>query len=97
MTNIDTVLTEALRSMIREEVARALSGVPAAQPGDATADGKFYFIPEVAAELRRSEGAVRWLIHSGALKSSKLAGRRVVTQAQLDEFFEDAFGEGAVS
>lgn len=54
---------------------------------------KFYFIPEVAAELRRSEAAVRWLIHSGSLKSSKLAGRRVVTQAQLDEFFEEAFAE----
>lgn len=54
---------------------------------------KFYFVPEVATELRRTESAVRWLIHSGTLKSSKLAGRRVVTQAQLDEFFEDAFAE----
>lgn len=56
---------------------------------------KFYLIPEVAEHLRRSEAAVRWLIHSGQLKSSKLAGRRVVTQEQLDEFFESAFQEVA--
>ncbi|GAA3654430.1 helix-turn-helix domain-containing protein [Microbacterium marinilacus] len=56
---------------------------------------RFYFVPEVAKELRRSEGATRWLIHSGALKSSKLAGRRVVTQAQLDEFFASAFEEAS--
>ena len=54
---------------------------------------KFYFIPEVAAEIRRTEAATRWLIHTGAIKSSKLAGRRVVTQEQLDEFFANAFEE----
>lgn len=54
---------------------------------------KFYFVDEVATELRRSEAAARWLIHTGQLKSSKLAGRRVVTQAQLDEFFAEAFAE----
>lgn len=53
---------------------------------------RFYLVPEVATELRRSEAAVRWLIQTGALKSSKLAGRRVVTQKQLDEFFAEAFG-----
>lgn len=53
----------------------------------------FYFVDEVAAELRRSEAGVRWLLHTGQLKSSKLAGRRVVTQAQLDEFFAEAFAE----
>ncbi|MDE0545439.1 helix-turn-helix domain-containing protein [Microbacterium sp. C7(2022)] len=51
---------------------------------------RFYFIPEVASELRRSEAAVRWLIHTGALSSTKLGGRRVVTAAQLDEFFASA-------
>lgn len=56
---------------------------------------KFYFVPEVATEMRRSEAAVRWLIQTGQLKSSKLAGRRVVTQAQLDEFFAEAFGGDA--
>ncbi|MEV8370146.1 helix-turn-helix domain-containing protein [Microbacterium sp. NPDC064584] len=51
---------------------------------------RFYFISEVATEMRRSEAAVRWLIHSGALKSSKLAGRRIVTAEQLEEFFATA-------
>lgn len=54
---------------------------------------RFYFVPEVATELRRSEASVRWLLHTGQLKSTKLAGRRVVTQAQLDEFFANAFAE----
>lgn len=53
----------------------------------------FYFVEEVAEKLRRSPSAVRWLIQTGAIKSSKLAGRRVVTQTQLDEFFTHAFGE----
>lgn len=53
---------------------------------------KYYFVDELVAPLRRSPAAIRYLISSGQLKSSKLAGRRVVTQAQLDEFFADAFG-----
>nr|WP_295855041.1 helix-turn-helix domain-containing protein [uncultured Microbacterium sp.] len=51
---------------------------------------RFYFIDEVARELRRSEAAVRWLLHTRALKSSKIGGRRVVTAEQLDEFFASA-------
>jgi hypothetical protein len=56
---------------------------------------KFYFVDEAAAALRRSVAATQYLIHSGQLKSSKLGGRRVVTQAQLDEFFADALGPDA--
>ncbi|WP_040164306.1 helix-turn-helix domain-containing protein [Microbacterium gorillae] len=56
---------------------------------------RFFFVPEIARELRRSEAAVRWLIQTKTLKSSKLAGRRVVTQKQLDDFFADAFAEDA--
>lgn len=56
---------------------------------------KFYYVPEVATEIRRSVASTTWLIQTGQLKSSKLAGRRVVTQAQLDEFFADAFGGDA--
>lgn len=54
---------------------------------------RFYFIEEVATELRRSEAAVRWLIHTKALKSSKLGGRRIVTAEQLEEFFATAEAE----
>lgn len=62
------------------------------------AERRFYFIAEVASEIRRSEQAVRWLIHTGALKSSKLGGRRVVTAEQLEEFFASAdAGDNAVA
>lgn len=50
---------------------------------------RFYFVEEVAAEIRRSVPATRWLIQTGALKSSKVGGRRVVTPSQLAEFFQD--------
>lgn len=50
---------------------------------------RFYFVEEVATEIRRSVAATRWLIQTGALKSSKVGGRRVVTPAQLAEFFQD--------
>jgi hypothetical protein len=52
---------------------------------------KVYFVNEVATALRRSTAAVQYLIASGQLKSSKLGGRRVVTQEQLDDFFAEAF------
>ncbi|GAA4191934.1 hypothetical protein GCM10022219_11500 [Microbacterium oryzae] len=51
---------------------------------------RFYFVPEAAAAIRRSEKATRWLIHTGALKSSKIGGRRVVTEQQIEEFFSEA-------
>lgn len=51
---------------------------------------KFYFVSEIATAMRRSEASVRWLIHVGELESTKIAGRRVVTQQQLDAFFAKA-------
>lgn len=51
---------------------------------------KIYFIDEVAEAIRRSPAATRWLIQTGRLQSTKLAGRRVVTQEQLDAFFGSA-------
>jgi hypothetical protein len=51
---------------------------------------RIYFVDEIAEVIRRSPAATRWLIQSGQLKSTKLAGRRVVTQEQLDEFFAAA-------
>lgn len=56
---------------------------------------RFYYVTEAAEILRRSVAATQYLIQTGQLKSSKLGGRRVVTQAQLDEFFADAFGGDA--
>lgn len=56
---------------------------------------QFYYVTELQEPLKRSVSAIQYLIQTGQLKSSKLAGRRVVTQAQLDEFFADAFGGDA--
>ncbi len=52
---------------------------------------RFYFVSEVATELRRSEAAVRWLIHTGRIKTGKLGGRTVVAVAELERFIEEAF------
>lgn len=52
---------------------------------------RFYFVSEVAAELRRSEAAIRWLIHTGQIKTGKLGGRVVVSAAELDRIIEEAF------
>ncbi|UTX53393.1 helix-turn-helix domain-containing protein [Leucobacter aridicollis] len=52
---------------------------------------RFYFVGEVATELRRSEAAVRWLIHTGRIKTGKLGGRTVIAAAELDRFIEEAF------
>jgi hypothetical protein len=49
------------------------------------------YLPEVAQRLRRSTKAVEWLVYTGQLKSGKLAGRRVVTEAALEEFIAAAF------
>lgn len=56
---------------------------------------RFYFVNEVASELRRSEAAVRWLIHTGQIKTGKLGGRVVVSVAELDRIIEAAFTEAS--
>ena len=55
---------------------------------------RFYFVPEVAAELRRTEASVRWLIATKRIKTGKIAGRVVVKPEDLDAFIEAGF-EGA--
>lgn len=91
-------IEDTIRRIVREEIERAL-GIQGSSPSQTApvaspADGKFYYIGEVAEALRRSDASTRWLIQTGALKSTKIGGRRVVTQAQLDEFFAPAAGEG---
>jgi hypothetical protein len=51
---------------------------------------QFYFCHEVAAELRRTEAAIRWLWSTGALNSRVIGGRRVSTAEDLAAFFENA-------
>lgn len=54
---------------------------------------RFYFVSEVATELRRSEAAIRWMIHTGQIKTGKIGGRVVVAAAELDRIIETAFAE----
>lgn len=56
---------------------------------------RFYFVAEVATELRRSEAAVRWLIHTRKIRTGKLGGRTVVSAEELDRFIASAFEETA--
>jgi hypothetical protein len=53
---------------------------------------RFYFVNEVAKELRRSEAAVRYLIATNQLKAGKVGGRKVVRPEDLDAFIEAGFG-----
>ena len=88
--SIDEQFLDALRQIVREEVRRVLEPetYPRATPPGYTTP-EFYYIPEVAAKLRRSEPAVRWLIQTGALSATKIGGRVVVTKEQLDAFFNN--------
>lgn len=56
---------------------------------------RFYFVPEVAAELRRSESSVRWLIANKRIKTGKVAGRIVVKPEDLDAFIESGFADAS--
>lgn len=56
---------------------------------------RFLFVNEVATELRRSEASIRWLIHTGAIKTGKIGGRTVVSSAEIDRIIAEAFGNDA--
>ena len=56
---------------------------------------RFYFVSEVAAELRRSEASIRWLIHTGQIKTGKIGGRVVISAAELDRIINEAFAEAS--
>lgn len=54
---------------------------------------RFYFVNEVATELRRSEASIRWMIHTGQLKTGKIAGRVVVSAEELERIISEAFAQ----
>ncbi|WP_336640264.1 helix-turn-helix domain-containing protein [Microbacterium sp. USHLN272] len=54
---------------------------------------RFYFVNEVATELRRSEASIRWMIHTGQIKTGKIGGRIVVAAAEIDRLISEAFAE----
>lgn len=58
---------------------------------DASVPKRFYFVNEVASELRRSEASVRWLIHTGQIKTGKIGGRVVVSVDEIERIITEAF------
>lgn len=52
---------------------------------------RFYYVKEVATELRRTEASVRWLIHTGQIKTGKIGGRTVVAADEVDRILAEAF------
>lgn len=54
---------------------------------------RFYFVNEVAEELRRSEASIRWMIHTEQIKTGKIGGRVVVAAAEIDRLISEAFPE----
>jgi hypothetical protein len=61
------------------------------------ARGRLLLVPEIAERIRRSEGATRWLIHTGALQpTAVVGGRRVMAEEDLEEWIEAQFAEASV-
>lgn len=58
-----------------------------------TAVKRFYFVNEVATELRRSEASVRWMIHTGQIKTGKIGGRVVISASEIERLISEAFAE----
>jgi hypothetical protein len=54
---------------------------------------RFYFVNEAGAELRRSVASIRWLIHTGQIKTGKIGGRVVISADEIDRLIEGAFEE----
>lgn len=52
---------------------------------------RFYYVKEVATELRRTEASVRWLIHTGQIKTGKIGGRTIVAADEVDRILAEAF------
>ena len=52
---------------------------------------RFYYVKEVAIELRRTEASVRWLIHTGQIKTGKIGGRTIVAADEVDRILTEAF------
>lgn len=49
------------------------------------------YVPGIAERLGRSEGQVHWMIHTGQLKTAKIAGRRAMKEADLEAWIDAQF------
>jgi hypothetical protein len=56
---------------------------------------RFYFVDEASEELRRTQASVRWMIHTGQIKTGKIGGRTVIATAEIDRIINDAIGGDA--
>lgn len=61
------------------------------QPSTRDGQPDILFVDEVAARLRRSVDATRWLIKTGQIPAAKLGGRVCVRAVDLEKFINDAF------
>lgn len=53
---------------------------------------KLLYLEEVAEILRRSPGALRYMVHAGtAPPSAKIAGRRMWRESEVHKWLEDQF------
>lgn len=63
---------------------------------ETTAKGGLLTVAETAALLRRTEPALRFMIHNGtAPKSALIGGRRMFRAADVDAYIARAFGDEA--
>ena len=56
---------------------------------------RFYYVDEVAVELRRSQASIRWMIHTGQIKTGKIGGRVIIAAAEVDRLIDEAFSGNA--
>ncbi|MGZ0710549.1 helix-turn-helix domain-containing protein (plasmid) [Coraliomargarita sp. W4R53] len=56
---------------------------------------RFYFVDEVAQELRRSTASVRWMIHTKQINTGKIGGRTVISAREIDRILAEAFTEAS--
>lgn len=49
------------------------------------------YLPQVADRLGRTVRAIEWLVYTKQIPSGKVAGRRVVREADLDAYIDAAF------
>lgn len=57
-----------------------------------TNPSKLLFVPDVADRLRKSEQAIRWLVHTRQIVApAKIGGRLVWREADLEEWLDRQF------
>lgn len=58
---------------------------------EATPSNRLLYVKNIADRLGRSEGQVNWMIHTGQIKTAKIAGRRVMRESDLEAWIDSHF------